>query len=163
MKITESEVIRNGEQELIDSIIAELDWGNVEGIFRQEHGLDINEDVEYEKGDMVVHDNQIAYRLDFKVKVTLSVLLDRHGNYISLETGGSEHYPFDPATDPEGYSGDLESLSNPEEKISGDGPSEGNSRGDFDLSPTPAPEMGPEERISMAASRAEEEMTALDG
>ena len=33
---------------------------------------------------MVVHNNQIAYRLDFEVKVTLSVLFDRRGECLEV-------------------------------------------------------------------------------
>lgn len=83
MKITDSEVIKSGEQELIDAITADLDWGTIENVFREEHGLGIDEEVEYKRGDIVVHKGVVAYQLDFEVKVTLSVLLDRDGNYIS--------------------------------------------------------------------------------
>ena len=88
MKITDSEVIKSGEKELIDALTADLDWGAIEEIFRKEHRLGIEEDVEYRKGDIVIHDNQVAYELEFEVKVTLSVLLDREGNYISLTSSG---------------------------------------------------------------------------
>ncbi|MBW1723105.1 MAG: hypothetical protein JRH13_14475 [Deltaproteobacteria bacterium] len=86
MKITDSEVIKTCEQELIDAITADLDWEALENIFRKEHGLGIDEDVEYKRGDIVVHQGQVAYQLDFEVKVTLSVLLDRDGNYLSVST-----------------------------------------------------------------------------
>ena len=46
------------------------------------------EDVEYKSGDIIVHNNQIAYQLRFDVKVTLSVLLDREGNCISATVPG---------------------------------------------------------------------------
>lgn len=88
MKITDSEVIKSGEKELIDALTADLDWGAIEEIFRKEHRLGIEEDVEYRKGDIVVYNNQVAYELEFEVKVTLSVLLDREGNYISVTSSG---------------------------------------------------------------------------
>jgi hypothetical protein len=86
MKITNNEIIRNGEQELIDSINGDLDWEAMEEIFLKEHKLGIGEDVEYKKGDIVVHNNQVAYRLEFDIKVKLSILLDRQGDYISFST-----------------------------------------------------------------------------
>ena len=88
MKITDSEVIKSGEKELIDALTADLDWGAIEEIFRKEHRLGIEEDVEYRKGDIVVYNNHVAYELEFEVKVTLSVLLDREGNYISVTSSG---------------------------------------------------------------------------
>jgi hypothetical protein len=84
MKVTNSEIIKNGEQELIDAITADLDWGAIEKIIMKEHNLGIEEDIEYKSGDIIAMDNQIAYKLEFEVKVNLSVLLDRHGDYLSV-------------------------------------------------------------------------------
>jgi len=84
MKITNSDVIKSGEQELIDAITADLDWGAIEDIFIKEHNLGIEEDIEYKRGDIVAHNDQIAYKLEFEVKVSLSALLDRQGNYLSV-------------------------------------------------------------------------------
>ena len=84
MKVTNSEIIKNGEQELIDAITADLDWGAIEKIILKEHNLGIEEDIEYKSGDIIAVDNQIAYKLEFEVKVNLSVLLDRHGDYLSV-------------------------------------------------------------------------------
>ncbi len=83
MKITNDEVIKTGEQELIDSINGELDWEVMEDIFKKQHQLEIGEDVEYRSGDLVVHDNQVVYQLEFDIKVKLSILVDRDGNYLS--------------------------------------------------------------------------------
>lgn len=88
MKITEQDVIKNGEQELIDAITADLDWGAIDRVFRKEHKLQIDENVEYKKGDIVVYNDRVAYQLDFDVKVILSVFLDREGNYISITSSG---------------------------------------------------------------------------
>ena len=89
MQITNADIIKNGEQDLIDAITADLDWGAIENIFREQHNLGIDEDVEYKQGDIVVHGNQIAYQLQFEVKVTVSVLLDRAGNYLSVSFSGN--------------------------------------------------------------------------
>ena len=88
MKITNSEVIKSGEQELIDGITGDLDWGTIEQIFREEHKVGIREDVEFKRGDIVAHENQVVYRLEFEVKLDLSVFLDREGNYISMTSSG---------------------------------------------------------------------------
>ena len=88
MKITNAEVIRSGEKELIDAITADLDWGTIEELFVKEHNLGIEEEIEYKRGDIVVANNQIAYKLDFEVKVCLSVLLDRNGDYLSVTIPG---------------------------------------------------------------------------
>jgi hypothetical protein len=89
MKLTDSQVIANREQELFESIIADLDWAAIEEIFKKQHNLEIQEEVEYKKGDIVSHDSTVAYRLDFEVKVNLSILIDRQGNFLSVKSGAA--------------------------------------------------------------------------
>ena len=88
LKITDSEVIKSGERELLDIIIGDLDWEAIEKIVKEKHQLRIQDDVEFRQGDIVVYDNTVAYKLDFDVKVTLTVLFDRDGNYLSFSTSG---------------------------------------------------------------------------
>ncbi len=97
MKITNSEVIRTGEKELIDAITGDLDWQAIEQLFREKYHLGLQDEVEYKKGDMVVHNNQIAYKLDFEVKVTLSVLFDRRGECLEV-TALDRHADMDAET-----------------------------------------------------------------
>lgn len=85
MKITNAEVIKNGEKDLIDSITADLDWGAIENIFLTEHNLGIDEDIEYKRGDIIAYNDQVAYKLEFTVKVNLSVLINRDGEYLSVK------------------------------------------------------------------------------
>ena len=91
LRITDSETIKSCEREMIDTIIGDLDWDVLEKIFKEKHQLSIEDDVEYREGDLVVHDNQVAYKLDFDVKVTLTVLFDRNGDYLSLATSADFH------------------------------------------------------------------------
>jgi hypothetical protein len=106
MKISNSEIIRDGEHELFDAITGDLDWGVVERIFKERHGLQIEEDVEYKGGDIIVHNDQIAYSLKFEAKVTLSILLDREGNHIAVSP--IQDAPEDPAPGASGRSEEPE-------------------------------------------------------
>jgi len=93
MQITNHEVIQSGEQELIDAITADLDWGTIEEIFSQAHQLGIEDNVEYKNGDIVVYNGQVAYKLEFDVNIVLAVLLDREGNYLSVTSSGDLNTP----------------------------------------------------------------------
>jgi hypothetical protein len=105
VKITDSESIKNGERDLINAITGDLDRGNIEEIFKDKFNLGMRDHLEYKQGDIVVHDNQIAYKLDFEAKVAVSVLCDRSGNYLSLTTSEdiSELLEEVPSTDPDVY------------------------------------------------------------
>lgn len=96
MKVTNDDVIRTGEQELIDGITADLDWNAVEDLFAAEHRLPLGEDVSYKNGDLVVHEGRIAYLLEFEVKVPLSILLDRQGHCIQLQSRPAGEQDSDP-------------------------------------------------------------------
>ena len=89
MKLADSQVIKAGEKGLINNIIDDLDWDVIKNMFREKINLQIQDDVEYRQGDIVVYDNQIAYQLDFNVKATLSVLFDRAGNHLAFNTSVS--------------------------------------------------------------------------
>ena len=160
MKITDMEVIKSGEQELMDAITADLDWGAIEGIFQEEHGLGIDEEVEYKKGDMVVHEGNIVYQLDFEVKVPISVLLDRNGNYISVAPSkGAQEAGEEEAQE---ISGDQDPVLLDDEEADRPLSEESDSAEVDDDNPPSLPEeASPEEKISRMASRAGEIMEAL--
>ncbi len=93
MQITDSEIIKAGEKELIDTIVRDLDWNAIEKIFKEKRDFRIQDGVECRQGNIVVYDNQVAYQLDFDVTVTLSVLLDRAGNHLSFNASVSDGEP----------------------------------------------------------------------
>ena len=92
MKITKSDAIQAGEKEFIDTINAELDWEAIEKMLMEKHKLALQDDVDYKKGDLVVYKNQIAYQLDFEIKVGLSILFDRNGECLEITTTGDAQY-----------------------------------------------------------------------
>ena len=143
MKITNSEVIKNGEKELIDTITGDLDWDKIENSFKDKHHLSIHDDVEYKEGDLVVFDNQVAYKLDFDVKVPLSILIDRMGNFLTLKTLSDSSETHQETTSPDiSEQEDLEPI-NLFESLS----EEKSDQASFS-----DPEKGPSENISQMAS-----------
>lgn len=86
MKITETKIIKESEQELIDTITGDLDWDSIEKILKERHKFELQDDIEYRRGDIVVHKNQIAYKIDFDIKVSVSVLFNRNGDCLDVDT-----------------------------------------------------------------------------
>jgi hypothetical protein len=110
MKITNAEVIKSGEKDLIDSITADLDWGAIENIFLTEHNLGIDEDIEYKRGDIIAYNNQVAYKLEFTVKVNLSVLISRDGEYLSVKISEKKNTNNDQSDKEDRYFEALEQI-----------------------------------------------------
>ncbi len=82
MKITDSQVIRDGEKELINAVKDEIDPEKIRELIA--HKLSKG-NLKARDGEIVIHNNQIAFRLDFEMQFTGSILLDREGNLLSDE------------------------------------------------------------------------------
>lgn len=89
MKITDSDAIKKGESDFIDSLIGELDWQAIEILLKEKYKLKLHDDVEYKRGDIIVHSKAIAYKLDFDVRVTLSLVVGRDGECVDIRASGS--------------------------------------------------------------------------
>jgi len=90
VKVSDTDVIQSSERELMDTIIAELDWAAIEKLLRSKHKIGLQDDVTFREGDLVVHEGKVAYKLSFDVKITLDILFDRRGECIFLSASGSE-------------------------------------------------------------------------
>lgn len=86
MKLTNPDSIQESEKEFIDTINAELDWEAIEKMLLEKHQFTLQEEVDYKDGDLVVYNNQIAYRFDFEIKVPLSVIFNRQGECLDIST-----------------------------------------------------------------------------
>lgn len=84
MKITDPQVIKNGENDLIASVQENLDQKIVKKIIADRMA---QTELLSKGGQIVVHDNQVAFRMDFDLQLSGSLLFDRQGNYIPDGTG----------------------------------------------------------------------------
>ena len=90
MKISNPETIEESEKEFIDMINAELDWEAIENLLLEKHNFTLQEEVEYKNGDIVVHKDSIAYKFNFNIKVPLSIVFSREGEFLELLTSQPE-------------------------------------------------------------------------
>lgn len=86
MKLTNPESIQENEKEFIDTINAELDWDVIEQMLLDKHNFAVQDDIEYKDGNLIVYNNEIAYKFDFQIKVPLSVVFNRGGECLSMST-----------------------------------------------------------------------------
>jgi hypothetical protein len=82
MKIADSESIRTGEQELISSIMEKIDGKMLASLAAK--NLE-SEQMEFIQGDMVILNDRIVYKMDFKMTFDMSVMIDRDGNILGAE------------------------------------------------------------------------------
>jgi tetratricopeptide (TPR) repeat protein len=84
IKIIDENVIKKREREFIDAIKAGLDWGLIKNILKEKYRARIHNFVNYQQGNIVVHNNNVAYKFDFEIKMPLSVVIDRSGDYLKI-------------------------------------------------------------------------------
>ena len=86
MKLTSPDNIAQSEKEFIDTINAELDWEAIEKLLLEKHQFTLQEEIDYKDGDLIVHNDAIAYKFDFEIKVPLSVIFNRQGECLEIST-----------------------------------------------------------------------------
>lgn len=90
MRITDPQVIQDGEKDLIASVQRDLDLEAIKDLLTKR--LTANA-LSPKGGRIVVHDNDVAFRLDYEINLNGSLLFDRNGNLLEAE----EHH--DPEQD----------------------------------------------------------------
>lgn len=85
MKITNAERIKNLEKDLLDIISGDLDRAGIKELLAAKYRLNLDSDrLVFRGGDLVVHDNQVAYQIEYEAVVTLSLLFNRRGECLDI-------------------------------------------------------------------------------
>lgn len=87
MRITDPQVIQDGEQDLIASVQRDLDLEAVKDLLKKR--LTASE-LSPKGGRIVVHNNDVAFRLDYEINLNGSLLFDREGNLLEDEEGNEQ-------------------------------------------------------------------------
>lgn len=82
MKITDPGIIKNGEKDLIESLKADLDLEAVRAIIQKKLTAAA---LSPKGGEIVVFNNEIAFRMDFELSLKGSLMFDRQGNHIPAD------------------------------------------------------------------------------
>nr|NJM03854.1 hypothetical protein [Desulfobacula sp.] len=82
MKITDPGVIKSGEKDLIELLKEDLDLDVVREIIKKKMTAAA---LSPRGGEIVVHNNQIAFRMDFDLCLSGSLMFDRQGNHLPEE------------------------------------------------------------------------------
>jgi len=84
MRITDPQVILNGEQDLIASVQRDLDLDAVKELLKERLTASA---LSPKGGRIVVHDNNVAFRIDYEINLNGSLLFDRDGNLLEDSEG----------------------------------------------------------------------------
>jgi hypothetical protein len=76
-------VVEEAKRELVEKLKSNIDLDQVKAICKEQLGIEMIEAVDFKHGDIVSNNDQVAYRLDFDIRFSMSMLIDSEGNCIS--------------------------------------------------------------------------------
>ncbi len=68
------------KRELINQLKSKINQAHVEKVCREQYGIKSIEGYKCIDGDIVIDNNQVAFKLDFEVRFPVSLLIDNVGN-----------------------------------------------------------------------------------
>ena len=77
------DTIEKAISDLIDKVKSNLQLDQVKTLCKHQDGLEKIDKIDITQGDIVTHNGQIAFKLNFKISYNLSSILDRKGNLIN--------------------------------------------------------------------------------
>lgn len=81
----DSHTVEEAKRDLINQLKLKIDQTDIETVCREQYGIESIKGYEYKDGDIVIDNNQVAFKLDFEVRFPISILLNNGGeNAISL-------------------------------------------------------------------------------
>lgn len=103
MKLTNADLIRNREKALLETISGDLDRDSIRRLLEAKYHLDLDgESLVCRDGDLVVHDNQVAYKVQFQAMVSLSLMFNRQGECLEADLFSALAAPQDQASEAPG-------------------------------------------------------------
>jgi len=82
----DSDIMENAKREMVGMIRASIDLDRLREFFDQQYSFKDADEISFKSGDTVVYNDQVAIKLNYKVGLTLSVLIDSDGNPIISDT-----------------------------------------------------------------------------
>ena len=79
-------VIRDLIGELIEKLKSDIDLDQVKAVCKEQYGIETTDRIDLESGDIVNYNGQIAFKLDLKICFDLSLIINRNGNFIKIDT-----------------------------------------------------------------------------
>ena len=76
----DTHTVEKVKRELINQLKSKINQTHVEKVCREQYGIKSIEGYKYIDGDVVIHNNQVAFKLDFEVRFPVSILIDNVGN-----------------------------------------------------------------------------------
>jgi hypothetical protein len=99
--LSDPEVIRKKERELINAIASDLNTDGLGTLFGQEFKVQILGEPQFQSGDLVVFKGHAGFQLNFEMAIHFSILVGRNGNYLHFDDFNHPRVSAENAADPD--------------------------------------------------------------
>ena len=76
----DTHTVKEAKRELINQLKSKINQSDIEAVCREQYGIESIEACECVDGDIIIDNNQVAYRLNFEVRFPLSILINNGEN-----------------------------------------------------------------------------------
>ena len=76
----DTQTVEEAKREVINQLKSKINQACIEAVCREQYGVDTIEGYEYKNGDIVIDNDQVAFRLDFEVRFPVSFLINNVGD-----------------------------------------------------------------------------------
>ena len=85
-KVTISnDIVATAKKELFERLKSNINLDRVRQICAELYGVKDIQSLDYKNGDIVVHDGQVAYKIEFDVRFAVPLLIDEEGNLLGTQ------------------------------------------------------------------------------
>ena len=84
MKILDSELIKKEENSLFTAMNASFDSRDIQKAFEDQHHIELTGTTILKDSDIVIYNDDVAFKFGFDTTVTFSIMINRDGNYAGL-------------------------------------------------------------------------------
>jgi uncharacterized protein YjbI with pentapeptide repeats len=81
-KIVDHGLVEKAVREFFDKVKSDIRFDQVKTICKDQNGIESIDKIDFEYGEIVTHNDQVAFKLNFEISYNLSLLIDQLGNYI---------------------------------------------------------------------------------
>ena len=72
----DTHTVEGVKRELINQLKSKINQDHIEAVCREQHGIESIKGYECTDGDIIVDNDQVAFKLDFEVRFPVSILID---------------------------------------------------------------------------------------
>jgi uncharacterized protein YjbI with pentapeptide repeats len=77
-------IIEEAINGMIEKVKSNIKFDQLKAICKHQHFMESIVKIDFNKGDLVTHNDQVAFKLDFNITYNLSLVVDRKGNFINV-------------------------------------------------------------------------------